>query len=76
MSRALGDKYMIGHVYIDNDHKIPNTQNLINEHNRWSIYLKSEGWLYNKQKDKYKKHHHLLIPFDDLSEIEKQKDLN
>ena len=76
MSRALGDKYMIGHVYIDKDHKIPNTQNLINEHNRWSIYLKSEGWLYNKQKDKYKKHHHLLIPFDDLSEIEKRKDLN
>lgn len=71
MSRALGDYYSIGVEKENNSIKL-----LKNEHNRWSIYLKTEGWVYSNQRDDSCKKHNLLIPFDELSKEEQFKDRN
>lgn len=45
------------------------------EHNRWSIYLKTEGWTYSKnRKDDCKKHDN-LVPYEELMVAEKVKDV-
>lgn len=71
MSRALGDYYS---AEVDKENK--SIQLLKNEHNRWSIYLKTEGWVYSNQRDDSCKKHNLLIPFDELSKEEQSKDRN
>ncbi|UJD00367.1 hypothetical protein GOM48_05355 [Streptococcus oralis] len=68
MARALGEKY--------GEKKRNDYDNLEKEHNRWSMFLKTEGWRYNSTKSNSMKHHHLLIPFEQLPEQEKSKDLN
>jgi len=44
------------------------------EHIRWSWEKRLNGWKYGKTKDNKKKRHPSLIPFDELSESEKEKD--
>ena len=71
MSRALGEYYS---SEVDKENE--SIQLLKNEHNRWSIYLKTEGWVYSNQRDDSCKKHNLLIPFDELSKEEQSKDRN
>ena len=44
------------------------------EHLRWSWDKRLNGWIYGNIKDKNKKTHPGLIPYDKLSEMEKEKD--
>ena len=44
------------------------------EHERWMNYKISMGWEYAPKTDKSKKLHHLIIPWEKLSEEEKEKD--
>ena len=44
-------------------------------HHNWMKMKLSQGWKYGKVKDLEKKIHPDLVPFDDLPEIEKKKDL-
>lgn len=43
-------------------------------HNEWMNNKKLDGWVYGEVKDVTKKTHPLIVPFDQLSEIDKQKD--
>ena len=44
-------------------------------HKNWMKMKISQGWIYGEKKDFNKKTHPDLIPFDDLPEIEKKKDI-
>lgn len=44
------------------------------EHKRWNAYTRAEGYVYNAVKDDIAKTHPDLIPYDKLSEREKNKD--
>ncbi len=44
------------------------------EHIRWSWEKRLAGWVYDNVKDDKKKTHPSLIPYDELSESEKEKD--
>jgi len=44
------------------------------EHIRWSWEKRLNGWRYGKTKDNFNKTHPSLIPFEELSESEKEKD--
>lgn len=49
------------------------------EHRRWNAYMRSEGYCYSGSRDKASRNdmgklHHDLVPFDMLTEEEKQKD--
>ncbi len=44
------------------------------EHKRWSAFMRSEGFVYGAKKDFTAKTHPKLIPYDELSEFEKDKD--
>lgn len=44
------------------------------EHSRWSWNKRLNGWIFGNIKDTGKKTHPGLIPFEDLSEMEKEKD--
>lgn len=44
------------------------------EHLRWSWDRRLNGWTYGKVKDVRKKRHPCLVPYDELSENEKEKD--
>ena len=68
MARALGHKYLNKNLSKQGQQHA--------EHNRWSMYLKSEGWSYAPKRDNLNKQHHLLIPYEQLSGSEKIKDNN
>lgn len=44
------------------------------EHDRWADDRKRRGWTYAPVRDNAKKHHPCLIPWEDLPEVEKEKD--
>lgn len=44
------------------------------EHDRWMNERLKNGWIYAKLRDNQQKHHPALIPWEQLSEDEKQKD--
>jgi serine phosphatase RsbU (regulator of sigma subunit) len=44
------------------------------EHDRWCWERRLAGWTYGKIRNNDKKHHNCLIPFDDLSQEEQEKD--
>jgi class 3 adenylate cyclase len=44
------------------------------EHDRWMAERKQHDWTYAPVRDNSRKHHPLLVPWDQLSEIEKEKD--
>ena len=54
--------------------KIPNAPAEEN-HKNWMKMKISQGWIYGEKKDFIKKTHPDLIPFNDLPEIEKKKDI-
>lgn len=74
MSRALGDYYL--NQINTYGETFPESLIMQMEHNRWSVYLKTEGWRYDKNRDDVRKKHNLLVPFEDLSELEQNKDRN
>lgn len=76
LSRALGEVYLDSEMYLDFDKLKPNFASLEKEHNRWAIYLKTEGWRYSPVRNNRKKHHPLLVPFSQLSDEDKLKDIN
>jgi hypothetical protein len=46
----------------------------IREHERWMTDRQHHGWTYSAQRDNARKHHPLLVPWEQLSEPEKEKD--
>ena len=44
------------------------------EHDRWMAERQRQGWTYGPERDNARKHHPMLIPWEALSEEEKQKD--
>ena len=44
------------------------------EHRRWNAYMRTEGYVYGKNKDTVSKTHPSLIPYVRLSNKEKNKD--
>jgi class 3 adenylate cyclase len=44
------------------------------EHDRWMAERQRQGWTYGKTRDDARKHHPSLVPWEELSEAEKQKD--
>jgi len=44
------------------------------EHDRWMGEKLRAGWIYAPVRDNAKRHHPLLVPYDDLPEREKEKD--
>lgn len=44
-------------------------------HDNWMQYRISQGWVYGKVKDKEKKTHPDLVPFDELPKVEQGKDI-
>lgn len=46
------------------------------EHDRWVAEKIRDGWKYGPKKDTQKRLHHLLIPYRELDESERQKDRN
>ncbi|MBV8140988.1 MAG: hypothetical protein JOZ60_02975 [Verrucomicrobia bacterium] len=44
------------------------------EHERWMDERARNGWIYGPLKDSLRKHHHLLIPWSQLPEVEREKD--
>lgn len=46
----------------------------IREHERWMSDRRRHGWTYAPKRDNSRKHHDLLIPWDQLSEREKERD--
>ena len=45
-----------------------------NVHNQWMTIRLSEGWKLGKERNDKKKEHPSLIPYDELSEVEKEYD--
>jgi class 3 adenylate cyclase len=46
----------------------------IREHDRWMNERRRNGWTYGTVRDNSRKHHHLLVPWSELPEAEKEKD--
>ena len=46
------------------------------EHDRWMNEKFANGWTYAPTRDNTKKHHPMLIPYEELSLEEQQKDIN
>ena len=47
-----------------------------NVHEVWAKSRMSEGWTYGPVRDDVKKQHPCLVPYENLSEIEKEYDRN
>ena len=47
-----------------------------NEHIRWMNERMSAGWIYNAVRNNEKKHHPMLVQWDELPEDEKKKDFD
>ena len=45
-----------------------------NVHEVWSEGRMKEGWTYGEERDDAKKHHPCLVPYEDLTETEKEYD--
>jgi len=44
------------------------------EHDRWMAEKIRDGWTFAEKRDNDLLHHHLLVPYADLAEVEKEKD--
>ena len=47
-----------------------------NVHEVWSEGRMKEGWAYGEERDDAKKHHPCLVPYEELTEAEKEYDRN
>ena len=61
---------------------LPNNLNALaeeiakNVHEVWSEGRMKEGWTYGEERDDTKKHHPCLVPYEELTETEKEYDRN
>lgn len=61
---------------------LPNNLNALaeeiakNVHEVWSEGRMKEGWTYGEERDDAKKHHPCLVPYEELTETEKEYDRN
>ena len=61
---------------------LPNNLNALaeeiakNMHEVWSEGRMKEGWTYGEERDDAKKHHPCLVPYEELTETEKEYDRN
>jgi len=46
----------------------------LKQHDQWMEQKRRDGWVYGSKKDEKKKTHPMLVPFEELPEIEKRKD--
>ncbi len=46
----------------------------IREHDRWAQDRQRQGWTYGPVRDNARKQHHLLVPWEALDEVEREKD--
>jgi len=46
----------------------------IKQHDQWMEQKKRDGWVYGEIKDEKKKTHPMLVPFEQLPDMEKRKD--
>ncbi len=44
------------------------------QHEQWMAQRQADGWTYGATRDDEKKHHPMLVPFDELPEFERKKD--
>jgi hypothetical protein len=44
------------------------------EHERWMAERRKSGWTYAPRRDNARKHHNLLVPWDDLQERDRDRD--
>ena len=51
-------------------------ENAKNVHEVWSEGRMKEGWTYGEKRDDARKHHPCLVPYENLTEIEKEYDRN
>lgn len=47
-----------------------------NVHEVWSAGRMADGWTYGKERDDIQKHHPCLVPYEELTETEKEYDRN
>lgn len=47
-----------------------------NTHEVWAVGRMNEGWTYGEKRDDAQKHHPCLVPYEDLSDSEKEYDRN
>ncbi len=47
-----------------------------NTHDVWARERMAQGWTWGPRRDDDKKHHPCLVPYDDLSEAEREYDRN
>lgn len=45
------------------------------QHQCWLDFKKADGWVYGENKDNEAKTHHCMVPYDDLPDAQKTKDL-
>ncbi len=43
------------------------------EHSRWKAYMRGEGYIYGETRKDIAKRHHLLVPYETLSDAERRK---
>jgi class 3 adenylate cyclase/tetratricopeptide (TPR) repeat protein len=75
--RRLGYELAPGHGIHPSEIKITDAQIdelAIREHDRWMNDRIRHGWTYSSTRDNARKQHNLLVPWDELSEPEKEKD--
>ncbi|MEM9740895.1 MAG: RyR domain-containing protein, partial [Pseudomonadota bacterium] len=46
----------------------------LKQHDQWMEQKRRDGWVYGETKNEQKKTHPMLVPFEDLPEMEKLKD--
>lgn len=46
----------------------------LKQHDQWMAQKQRDGWVYGEKKDEKKKTHPMLVPFEQLPEMEKRKD--
>lgn len=61
-----------GDIKLMTDEEILATKIL--EHRRWNAWTRAEGYVYGPKRDDLALQHQDLVPFDDLSDYEKEKD--
>ena len=44
------------------------------QHDQWLAKKKADGWVYGRKKSGRKKTHPMIVPYDDLPEVERRKD--
>ena len=75
--RQLGYKLSTLHGINPNSLSIPEDvleELSIREHARWAGERERQGWTYAPVRDNARKHHPLLVPWEELNEIEREKD--